>query len=91
MASEISNPKAKNPSKDGSHHPKTLDPPPCDATDTVMQDSAKAKAQYPRSLPDLPKAAQAPKTQQRTPVQPQNHTATASNKCSFKCKETFFF
>ena len=60
------------------HRP--LDPPPptCDATDAIAQDNEKANAQYPRSLPNLPKTAHAPRTQQRTPVQPLNLTATAS-------------
>ena len=38
------------------HRP--LDPPPpmYDATYTIVQDNEKAKAQYPRSPPDLPRA-----------------------------------
>ena len=63
-------PKQRTQAKTEATTSKPLDPPSRDATDTVMQDSEKAKAEYPRSLPDLPKAAHAPEHSNRLQPNP---------------------
>ena len=71
-------------------HPHRWTPPHTQSRKTMK----KQWPSTPGSPPNLPRAAQAPGTQQRTPVQPPNLTATASRtriiKPSFKHKEQFF-
>ena len=76
------------------HRP--LEPPPPWTTPHTQSHKTmkKQRPNTPESLPNLPRAAQAPGTQQRTPVQPPNLTTMASRtriiKPSFKHKEQFF-